>query len=99
MATAPLGQPHESLRSILLAPNGVGFKGTVAATEKQSIPCHNAYPHPHGSRLRVRLLARHQKTPVATVCPGAYLATRYTVTPDPRFPIPKTLGLSTCRKR
>jgi hypothetical protein len=32
MATAPLGQPHESLRSIVLARNARGLKRTVAAT-------------------------------------------------------------------
>src|SRR5258707_1376714 len=31
MATAPLGQPHESLRSIALARNAGVLKGTVAA--------------------------------------------------------------------
>jgi hypothetical protein len=33
MATAPLGQPHESLRSIVLVRIARGLKGTVAATE------------------------------------------------------------------
>ncbi len=33
MATAPLGQPHQSLRSIALAETPRGPEGTVAATE------------------------------------------------------------------
>jgi hypothetical protein len=36
LATARLGQPHESLRSIALAANAEGHKGTVAATRENA---------------------------------------------------------------
>jgi hypothetical protein len=42
MATAPLGQPHQLLRSIALAENSEGPKGTAAATEdcvRITVPC------------------------------------------------------------
>jgi hypothetical protein len=47
MATAPLGQPHESLRSIVLVRIARGLKGTVAATGD----CHRG----HGADLNPTL--------------------------------------------